>query len=134
MKKLLAFFLLLLVGTISIFAQEVEPPTEVWEIFTNIRAFLGSIYGAFALLVFLAPLVIGALKLEDKVMKYLFTILVAGGIVLACFFVEFGYLYGSHWISIPLNILGLVLVQTGVFAIPFVKDVLEAIEEKFRKD
>jgi len=118
----------------AIFAQDVEPPGDVWEVFMNLRVFLGSIFGAFALLLFLVPLVIGTLHLEGKFLKYLFTTLTAALIVALCYFIDFGYLYGAHWIAIPLNILGLVLAQVGVFAIGFIQDILEAIEEKFRRD
>lgn len=134
MKKLLALLSLTFVFSLGLMAQEVDPPASVWEIFTNLHTFFGSIYGAFALLVFLAPIVIGAMKIQKKILKYVVTTVLAGVIVALCFFIEFGYLYGAHWIAIPLNILGLMLAQIGVFAIPFIKDILEAIEAKFTKD
>jgi len=134
MKRLILLISILITGSMAIFAQDVEPPGDVWEVFMNLRVFLGSIFGAFALLLFLVPLVIGTLHLEGKFLKYLFTTLTAALIVALCYFIDFGYLYGAHWIAIPLNILGLVLAQVGVFAIGFIQDILEAIEEKFRRD
>ena len=125
MKRLIFLFAILLMGSMSIFAQEVEPPGDVWEIFMNLRVFLGSIFGAFALLMFLTPLVIGALHLEGKFIKYLMTTVVTAVVVLVCYFVDFGYLYGNPWYTILLNVVGLMLAQIGIFAIQFIKDILE---------
>jgi len=132
MKKFLFIAIALLMVGVGLFAQEVQPPTDLINFFMGLQIFLGSFVGVAVSLPVLTAIVIGALKIEDKVLKYIMTALVAVVLVLASFFLPFGYLNGAVWWFVPLHVAGLMLIEVIGFSIPFIKTVLEAIEDKFK--
>jgi len=114
-----------------IFAQDITPPTDIVGVLMGLQIFLGSLPGAVALLFFLVPFALGGLNVQGKVLKYIVTTLVVTVVVVAAYFVNFGYLNGANWWTIPVNVASIMLVQIGFFTVDFVKNIQEKIYEKF---
>jgi peptidoglycan/LPS O-acetylase OafA/YrhL len=118
---------------VGLFAQSELPPVpgSVWEAIGQFSYLVGSFAGAVVLMTFLVPFVLGGLNVQKKVLKYLVTVLCVAAIVVAAYFLSFGYLHGTYWWTIPLNVGFLMLVQVGLFAWDFVKNIQDKIYEKF---
>ena len=111
--------------------SQIEPPEDFLAVLMGLQIFLGSLPGAVALLFFLVPFVLGGLNVTGKFLKYMFTVLVVTAVVLACYFVPFGYLNGSFWWTIPINVASIMLVQIGFFTIDFIAQIQDKIYDKF---
>ena len=131
MKKvmLLIGFLALMIA--PVFSQAIEPPTDFVGVLMGLTVFLGSFPGAVALLFFLVPAILGMINVAGKFFKYFFTVLVVTAVVIAAFFAPFGYLHGSYWWTIPVNVASIMLVQIGFFAMEFVASIQDRIYDKF---
>jgi len=114
-----------------VMAQDIPPPTDIVGALMGLQVFLGSLPGAVALLFFLVPFVLGGLNITGKVFKYVVTTLVVAAICVIAYFVNFGFLYGTDWWTIPVNTALIMLVQIGFFAIDFIQVIQEKIYEKF---
>lgn len=132
MKKLFVLFVALF-ALLPLFGQEVEPPETVLDFLSNVQAFLGSFWGVTAAVTFFSAVFIGLLKVEKKLWKYLLTAGTSIVFVLLSTFLSFGYLFGALWWIVALNFAGVLLVEIAGFSVPFIKTILEAIEQKFRK-
>jgi hypothetical protein len=130
MKKLLLILSLIFI-TVGVFSQVPPTPEGPWEAIGQFSYLIGSFGGAVALMFFFVPFVLGGLNVQTKFLKYLFTVLSVGLIVLLAWVLSFGFLYGAEWWVIPLNIAFLMLIQVGMFSIPFIEDLQEYIYEKF---
>jgi hypothetical protein len=130
MKKLLLIFCLVLVSFVA-FSQVPPTPDTPWEALGQFSTLIGTLGGSVALMFFFVPFVLGGLNVQTKFLKYLFTVLSVGLIVLLAWVLSFGFLYGAEWWVIPLNIAFLMLIQVGMFSIPFIEDLQEYIYEKF---
>lgn len=130
MKRLMLVigFLVLLIA--PAFSQ-IDPPADFVSVLMGLTVFLGSFPGAVALLFFLVPAILGLVNAEGKFFKYFFTVLIVTAVVIACFFAPFGYLYGSYWWTIPLNVASIMLVQIGFFAVDFIQTIQDKIYDKF---
>jgi peptidoglycan/LPS O-acetylase OafA/YrhL len=132
MRRLIAVFGMLVFIIAPILAQELPPTPETpWEAIGQFSYLIGSYAGAVTLMFFFVPFVLGGLNITGKFLKYLFTILCVTVIVLAAYFLSFGYLYGAYWWTIPVNIGFLMLVQIGIFSWDVTKDIQDKIYEKF---
>jgi peptidoglycan/LPS O-acetylase OafA/YrhL len=132
MKRLIAIFGMLVLIMAPMLAQELPPvPQTPWEAIGQFSYLIGSYAGAVVLMFFFVPFVLGALNVTGKFLKYLFTVLCVAAIVLAAYFLSFGYLYGTYWWTIPVNIAFLMLVQIGIFSWDVTKDIQDKIYEKF---
>ena len=128
--------LMLLIGFLALliapaFSQEIDPPTDFVSVLMGLTVFLGSLPGAVALLFFLVPALLGVVNATGKFFKYFFTVLVVTAVVIAAFFAPFGYLYGSYWWTIPINVASIMLVQIGFFAVEFVQNIQDKVYDKF---
>jgi len=133
MKKRMLFVIGLLVLLIAPVLSQVDAPTDVLGFLIGLQVFLGSFGGVAVSIPVLSAIVIGLVKAEGKVFKYVLTGLVSLALVLAAYFLPFGYLNEAPVWLVPLNTVGLLLISVIGFSIPFVKSVLEAIQEKFTK-
>ncbi len=131
MKKVIMLTIAMVLFAVPVFSQNVNPPADLITFFIGLNLFLGSWVGVAVSLPVLSAIVIGILKATGKGLKYLLTVLVAVALVLGAYFLPFGYLNEAAWWLIPLNVAGLILVEVVGFSIPFIKGVLEAIQEKF---
>lgn len=131
MKKVMMIMGLLAMLVSPMFAQDIQPPTDIVGALMGLQVFLGSLPGAVALLFFLVPFVLGGLNVQGKVLKYVVTTVVVAAICAIAYFVSFGFLYGAEWWAIPVNVGLIMLVQIGFFAIDFIKNIQEKIYEKF---
>ena len=122
---------LLLLMVAPVVAQDIQPPSDIVGVLMGLQVFLGSLPGAVALLFFLVPFALGGLNIQGKFLKYAVTVLVVAVVVVAAYFVNFGYLYETNWWTIPVNIASIMLVQIGFFTVEFVKNIQEKIYEKF---
>ena len=126
-KGLLAV-LLMMVTSVSLFAQDPSTPIE-W--LTKIPEMLGSFGGTFLGLILLTPALIGILNVETKTLKYLVTGAIGLALVLGAYFFSFGFLNGSPWYAILIAFVLMVGGQIAGYAIPFLKPIWDAIEDKF---
>ena len=131
MKRVMMIMGLLAMLVSPMFAQDITPPTDIVGVLMGLQIFLGSLPGAVALLFFLVPFVLGGLNVQPKFLKYVVTTVVVAIVVVTAYFVNFGYLNGAEWWTIPFNIALIMLVQIGFFTIDFVKNIQEKIYEKF---
>lgn len=133
MKKLLMFFFFSVFALIPIIAQDTLPPVPgtPWEALGQFAYLIGSFPGIIVLMFFFVPFVLGGLNIQGKLLKYLVTTLSVTVLVLLAYFLQFGYLYGSYWWTIPLNVALLMLIQVGGFAWEFIRNIQDRIYEKF---
>jgi len=131
MKRLVMLVALLGLFMVSALPQEILPPSDIVGVLVGLQVFLGSFPGAVALLFFLVPFVLGGLNIEGKFLKYAATTIVVTLVVITAYFVNFGYLTGTLWWTIPVNVASIMLVQIGFFTIDFVKNIQDKIYEKF---
>ena len=121
----------LLVLMIAPAFSQIEPPTDIVSVLMGLTIFLGSLPGVVALLFFLVPFVLGGLNVTGKFLKYMFTVIVVTAVVFACYFAPFGYLNGSLWWTIPINVGTIMLVQIGFFTVDFIQEIQDKIYDKF---
>ena len=131
MKRLMLLIGFLVLMLAPVFSQPIEPPTDFVGVLMGLTVFLGSLPGAVALLFFLVPALLGVVNATGKFFKYFFTVIIVAVVVVTAFFAPFGYLYGTFWWTIPVNIASIMLVQIGFFAVPFIQQVQDKIYEKF---
>jgi hypothetical protein len=131
MKKLFVFLTVLIVGTIGLLAQDIPPPESIVEWIGALPIYLGSWPGVAISFIPLVAIVLGALNLNEasKFVKYLITGLVGAILLLLAFFVPFGYLNGAYWWWIPVNWVGLMLLQVLGYAL--IGELLDKVAEKF---
>lgn len=131
MKKVMMIMGLLVMLVSPMFAQDIQPPSDIIGVLMGLQIFLSSLPGAVALLFFLVPFVLGGLNVQGKFLKYAATTVVVAIVVVTAYFVNFGFLNGANWWAIPFNIGLIMLVQIGFFTVDFVKNIQEKIYEKF---
>jgi len=131
MKRVMMIMGLLAMLVSPMFAQDITPPTDIVGVLMGLQIFLGSFPGAVALLFFLVPFALGGLNIQGKFLKYAATVVVVTAVVVAAYFVNFGYLNGTNWWTIPVNVASIMLVQVGFFTVEFIKNIQEKIYEKF---
>ncbi len=132
MKRLLLLIPMFFVSLVCLFAQ-VDPPGDIFEWVGALPTYLGSFWGVAISLPFLVAIFIGLFNMTDagKAAKYVFTGVVTLVLLLAAFFLPFGYLHGAFWWWIILNFVGLMVIEILGYSIPMIKAVLDAIAEKF---
>ena len=131
-KRILMLIGMMVLLTAPLLAQELPTtPGTPWEALGQFSYLIGSFGGVVALMFFFVPFVLGALNVQGKFLKYLFTVLSVTALVLAAYFLQFGYLYDTKWWTIPLNVALLMLIQVGIFAWDFAKQIQEKIYEKW---
>ena len=131
MKRFLLIGLLALL-IMPLFGQDIPPtPGSPWEALGQFSYLIGSFGGAIALLFFFVPFVLGALNVTGKFLKYLVTVVCVAVVVVAAYFLKFGFLYNSHWWTIPVNVGLISLIQVGMFSWEFIKNIQDKIYEKW---
>lgn len=113
---------------VAIFAQDPTTPGEWISRFSEmLTTFPGTLLG----LVLLTPPVIGFLNVQKKLYKYL----VMGGLGLVLIglatFLSYGFLHGAYWWAVVLAYALMVGGQIAGYAVPFLKPIWDAIEDKF---
>ena len=110
MKKVLFFvFALLLIPVGALFAQDVEPISGLSNWVERFPDLMTSLPGVIAQVIFLPPLLIGFLNIEQKKWKYVLT----GGVILIltllAYFMVVGFLHGAKvWlVAVTFGLLGL---------------------------
>jgi len=126
MKKFM-FVLMLMVLSIPIFAQEVEPPANWLDLFANINVWLGTLAGVAAVTVFLAAAVNKLLKVVGflkQIVSWIISILllVIGNLV------NMGFMADLTWLNTLIYGVAAGFVANGIFDIAFIKMVLQALK------
>jgi len=130
MKKLIFLLILLLAIPMAIFAQDVSP-TDWGDIIMNPGKWFVSLGTVALLTAFLATFVNGLLKITKNFPKQLIAWLVAIVLVVGSDILNFGYAKDLPILIAVLNGLGAGLVSNGVFDIPVIKAILDAIGNLF---
>jgi hypothetical protein len=129
MKKLILFCTLLLAIPLVIFAQDVPTtPTSWGEVFANPTTWFLSFGGVSALTAFLATVVIGLLKIVKKFPKQLIAWLVGMVVLLVSTLFNFGYAKDFPWYIALLHGFAAGLAANGLFDIPLLKAILDALD------
>lgn len=131
MKRLI-LFLILILGSVVIFAQDLPAPPDDWgDIVMNPEKWFLS-FGAVSLLTaFLATFVIGLLKVTSKFVKQLVAWIVAIILLVGSDLLNFGYAAQFPILLAVIHGFGAGLASNGVFDIPVIKAVLDTIEKWF---
>ena len=126
MKKLVLFFGLLALFTVSAIAQEVEPPANWGEVIDGFSSWFGTLAGIAALTVFIGGVLNGLLKVTKKVVKQILTWIVAN-------LINMGFLSEATWLMTLLYGFGAGLVANGLFDISIVHALILAVESALNK-
>lgn len=131
MKKLI-LFLILILGSVVIFAQDIPAPPDSWgDIIMNPQKWFLS-FGAVSLLTaFLSTFFIGLLKVTKNFVKQLIAWVVAILLIVVSDLLNFGYAAEFPIVLAVIHGFGAGLASNGVFDIPVIKGVLDTIEKWF---
>ena len=124
----LLIVLLMMVTSVSLFAQDPTTPIQ-W--LSKIPEMLATFGGTLLGLVILTPAVIGILNVSTKTLKYVVTGALALALIVAAYFLNFGFLNGSPWYAAVIAYVVMFGGQIAGYAIPFLKPIWDAIEDKF---
>lgn len=130
MKKflMLAFFALALIA--PVFGQDIPAPPTGWgDVIMNPAKWFVDFGAVTVLTAFLATFFIGLLKVVKKFPRQLIAWGVAIILLVATDLLNFGYAKDFPWWLAVLHGLGAGLAANGVFDIPFVKGILDALEK-----
>ena len=130
MKKLL-FVLLLILLSIPIIAQVIEPPVGWLDLFAGIDKWLGSLAGIAAVTVFLAAAVNTLLKTKGF-MKQLVAWLIAIILLVVGKLVNMGFMAEFSWLNTIIYGVAAGFLSNSIFDLPLILSILKAlgIEEK----
>lgn len=135
MKKLVIFLMLALVFIVPVIAQdpEIPEPKTIWDVIVNIAVFLASFKGVCVITLFLTSLLTGLLKITKKWLKQGMAWIVAIAIFIVSDLFNFGYAATFPLWLAAVHGVGAGLVANGIFDIPFVKSILDKIDEWGKK-
>ena len=125
--KHLVLFLMLAIPTMLLAQDPTTPGAWIARFSEMITTFPGVFLG----LVLLTPPVIGFLNIQKKVYKYLVTGGIGLALILLATFLSYGFLHGAKWYAVVLAYALIVGGQIAGYAIPFLKPIWDAIENKF---
>ena len=128
LTKGLLIAVLMMVTSVSLFAQDPTTPIQ-W--LTKIPEMLATFGGTLLGLVILTPAVIGILNVQGKTLKYVVTGALALALILAAHFLAFGFLKSDPWYAVVIAYILMFGGQIAGYAIPFLKPIWDAIEDKF---
>jgi hypothetical protein len=126
MKKLM-FLVFLMLLSIPIIAQVVEPPANWLDLFANINKWLGSLAGIAAVTVFLAAAVNTLLKTKGFV-KQLIAWILAIILLVAGNLVNMGFMAELSWLNTIIYGVAAGFIANGIFDVELVKLILQALK------
>lgn len=126
MKKLLIFFFLLVLS-IPLIAQNVDPPTDWADAFANINVWLGSLAGVSALTVFLASAVNRLFSFSGFI-KQLVAWVIAVIILFLGNLVNLGFMAELNWWHTLIYGLAAGFIANGLFDVEFMKTLLKVLK------
>ena len=126
MKRLM-MILFLLVASIPIFAQAVEPPTNWLDLFANINVWLGSLTGIAAVTVFIAGFVNTLLK-TTGFWKQLVAWVVSIILLVIGNAVNMGFMAELSWLHTLIYGIAGGFLANGIFDIEFIKTILRFLK------
>jgi hypothetical protein len=135
MKKMF-LFLVLLFGSLALFAQEPEVPADVSDLLSNLGVYLGSLAGLAGIVIFLTGILNTVLKITKAWLKFVVAIVVALVLAVVTNLLNFGLFAESAWLETILYGVGLGVVAGGIFDIPTIKilvNILLSLLLKFKK-
>ena len=129
MKKIILLCTLLLLIPLAIFAQDISPPENWGDIIMNPQQWFVD-FGAFTLLTaFVATFVNGLLKVIKKWPRQLVAWGVAIILLIATDLLNWGYAAEFPILLAVIHGFGAGLAANGIFDIPIIKVILDAIEK-----
>ena len=126
MKKLM-FLLILMLLSIPIIAQVIEPPMGWLDLFANIDKWLGSLAGIAAVTVFLAAAVNTLLKTKGF-MKQLVAWLIAIILLAIGNLVNMGFMAEFSWLNTIIYGVAAGFLSNGIFDLNIIQLILEALK------
>ena len=125
MKKLM-FLLILMLLSIPVIAQIIEPPANWLDLFANINKWLGSLAGIAAVTVFLAAAVNTLLKTKGF-MKQLVAWLIAIILLAIGNLVNMGFMAELSWLNTIIYGVAAGFLSNGIFDLPLILSILKAL-------
>ena len=126
MKKLI-FLLSFLLIPVFLFAQDPEVPADLNDLLANLKSFFGSLAGMAGTTIFLAGVLIAALKAEKRWMKLLLGWVVALVISAISNLANFGLFAEAAFLDTLLWGIGLGVVAGSLSDIPTMKVIVELV-------
>jgi len=125
MKKLM-FLLILMLLTIPVIAQVIEPPVGWLDLFAGIDKWLGSLAGIAAVTVFLAAAVNTLLKTKGFV-KQLVAWIIAIILLVIGNLVNMGFMAELSWLNTIIYGIAAGFLANGIFDMPLILSILKAL-------
>ena len=125
MKKLM-FLLILMLLSIPVIAQIIEPPANWLDLFANINKWLGSLAGIAAVTVFLAAAINTLLKTKGF-MKQLVAWLIAIILLAIGNLVNMGFMAELSWLNTIIYGVAAGFLSNGIFDLPLILSILKAL-------
>ena len=121
-------FVMLLVGTVALLAQDVEPPADWTALIEGFSVWFGTFAGLAAAATFLSGVVNGLVKAQNKFLRQALAWVV--GIALAALgnIVNVGFLAEAPWLMTIVYGLGAGLAANGLFDVTLIRAIILALE------
>lgn len=133
MKKMIMFLVLLIGIPLSIFAQDIPAPPSDWsDIIFNLPQWFGTVTGVSLLTTFVAAFLNGILEVNKGIYKQLIAWLVAIVLMVVTDLLNFGFAADFPYLLAVIYGFMVGLVANGVFDVPFIKSILDKVEEMFK--
>ena len=136
MKKFIAFFGFLLLSIVMVAQEPVvdptAPPASWLEILANPMLWLGSFAGIALLTSFVAAFFNGLLNISKSFLKQLCAWIVAIVLLVILDLINIGYVKDYPILLAIIHGFAAGLASNGIFDIPFMKSILDAIDGWFR--
>jgi len=129
MKKMI-FVTMLMLLSIPIFAQEVEPPTNWIEVISNINVWFATLAGIAAVTVFIAAAVNTLFKITKKIWKQVVAWVISILLVVGGNLFNIGFGADFPWLTSVIYGLGAGLVANGLFDVTIVQAILDLLKLK----
>jgi len=126
MKRLILVSVLVLLS-ISIFAQDVTPPASWLDLFANFNTWLASLAGVAAVTVFLSAAVNTLFKTTGFI-KQLVAWVVAILLLVIGNLVNLGFMAEMSWLNTIIYGVAAGFLANGIFDLQFIKSVLKALK------
>ena len=126
MKKLI-FLIVMLLASVTLFAQDPEVPADVNDLLGNLSGFLGSLAGMAGVVIFITAILVNAFKVGKRWGKLVLGWIVAILLAVLSNVINFGLYAESTWLETLTWGAGLGFVAGSIFDIPTTKTLVNLL-------